>query len=158
MELARVNLLASNMPTSFWAYAIQHAVETLNRTTGPPPQRGSQMITSHEAFTGKQPDIMGIMPFGCRAHAVKPRDAIRKGTLDAHAWVGANLGTCIYSPASYKTWVPSTGRVHVTSDVVFTEHLFPRTASQASRRSTSTGSTPCRAGSSYRAYPRYRTR
>ena len=62
MELARVNILASNMPTTFWAYAIQHGVDILNRTTGPPKSD----LTSYEMFTGEKPKIMGIMPFGCR--------------------------------------------------------------------------------------------
>ena len=36
MEQVRVNLVASNPPVSFWAYAAQHGVDVLNRTTGPP--------------------------------------------------------------------------------------------------------------------------
>ena len=70
---------------------MQHAVDILNRTTGPP----GSALTSYEMFTGEKPKIMGIMPFGCRAHVVKLKDAIRKGTLDSHAWVGANLGRSI---------------------------------------------------------------
>ena len=33
---------------------------------------------------------MGIMPFGCRCFAVKPRSFISKTELDTRAWVGIN--------------------------------------------------------------------
>ena len=36
MEQVRVNLVASNLPVSFWAYAANHAADVLNRTAGPP--------------------------------------------------------------------------------------------------------------------------
>ena len=34
MEQVRVNLVASNLPVSFWAYAANHAANVLNRTAG----------------------------------------------------------------------------------------------------------------------------
>ena len=33
-----------------------------------------------------------LLPFGCRAHVVRPKKYIRKGDIDAHAWVGATHG------------------------------------------------------------------
>eukprot|EP00965_Chrysotila_dentata_P192603 6175275-Pleurochrysis_carterae.AAC.3 len=36
MELTRSNLVASGAPAGFWTYAMAHAVDVLNRTTGPP--------------------------------------------------------------------------------------------------------------------------
>eukprot|EP00965_Chrysotila_dentata_P125702 4155026-Pleurochrysis_carterae.AAC.1 len=65
MELARSNLTAAAAPTSFWDYAVEHAVDVLNRTSGPPGARSS----SYELLTGAKPAIMSIMPFGCRAFA-----------------------------------------------------------------------------------------
>ena len=124
MEQIRVNLVASNFPISFWAYAAQHGVDVLNRTTGPPDND----LTSFEVMHGEQPKVMGLLPFGCRAHVVRPKDFIRKSTIDAHAWPGANLGRSSSSPGAYNVWVPSTGRVHTSSDVYFTERLFPHRA------------------------------
>ena len=69
--------------------------------------------------------VMGILPFGCRAHVIRLKEYVRKGNIDAHAWVGANLGHSSSSPGTYDTWVPSTGSVHTTSDVFFTEWFFP---------------------------------
>eukprot|EP00965_Chrysotila_dentata_P107654 3556336-Pleurochrysis_carterae.AAC.1 len=66
MELARANLVASNAPASFWTFAVLHATDVLNRTTGPPPRL---TMSSYEALTGRKPRIMPILPFGCRAYA-----------------------------------------------------------------------------------------
>ena len=65
------------------------------------------------------------MPIGCRAHTVKPSSAVVKTTIDAHAWVGVNLGRSTLSPGSYLVWVPSIGRVVSSSEVYFTERFFP---------------------------------
>eukprot|EP00965_Chrysotila_dentata_P099697 3295045-Pleurochrysis_carterae.AAC.1 len=65
MELTRSNLVACGAPTGFWTYAVSHAVDVLNRTTGPP--RGT--VSSFESLTGDKPRIMPILPFGCRTFA-----------------------------------------------------------------------------------------
>ena len=44
---------------------------------------------------------------------------ICKTAIDAHAWDGTNLGLSVYSPGSYNFWVPSTSRVHTSSDILF---------------------------------------
>eukprot|EP00965_Chrysotila_dentata_P088622 2926656-Pleurochrysis_carterae.AAC.1 len=71
MELARSNLVAASAPSSFWDHAVLHAVDVLNRTSTPP---GGEK-TSFELVTGTKPSVMGIMPFGCKAFAVKPKSA-----------------------------------------------------------------------------------
>eukprot|EP00965_Chrysotila_dentata_P005360 176570-Pleurochrysis_carterae.AAC.1 len=98
MELARANLVASNAPTSFWTYAVLHATEVLNRTTGPPPRLS---ISSYEALTGRKPRVMPILPFGCRAYAVKPRPSFSKTRMEPRAWMGMNLGRSLLSPGAY---------------------------------------------------------
>eukprot|EP00966_Prymnesium_polylepis_P134394 3106110-Prymnesium_polylepis.1 len=53
------------------------AVDVLNRTSGPEPT-----VTSYEMLTGVKPRVMNIMPFGCWAFAVKPREhSTRRPTL-----------------------------------------------------------------------------
>ena len=121
MEQTRAHLVASALPVSFWPHIVQHAVDVLNRTTGPP----DSTETSFQSMTGEQPRIMGIMPIGCRAHTVKPASAVVKTTIDAHAWVGVNVGRSTLSPGSYLVWVPSIGRVVSSSEVYFTERFFP---------------------------------
>eukprot|EP00965_Chrysotila_dentata_P041443 1373998-Pleurochrysis_carterae.AAC.1 len=52
MELARSNLVASGVPSSFWTYAVAHSVDVLNRTTGPPHYC---RVSSYESLTGVTP-------------------------------------------------------------------------------------------------------
>ena len=87
MEQVRSNLVASNSPISFWNFAADHAVDVLNRTTGAPGQDAS----SFELMTDTKPEIMPILPYGCRSYSVKPRVAYSKTT-----WTRA--------PGSVSTW------------------------------------------------------
>eukprot|EP00965_Chrysotila_dentata_P035256 1172503-Pleurochrysis_carterae.AAC.1 len=65
MELTRFSLVASSSPIAFWDFAVTHAVDILNRTSGPPNTNASLF----EMLTGEKPRIMSILPFGCRAYA-----------------------------------------------------------------------------------------
>eukprot|EP00965_Chrysotila_dentata_P143179 4730563-Pleurochrysis_carterae.AAC.1 len=82
MELTRSTLVAASSPIGYWDHAALHAVDVLNRTSTPP---GGD-VSSYELVTGEKPSIMGIMPFGCRAYAVKPRVSISKTRMDSRAW------------------------------------------------------------------------
>ena len=77
MDTARAALVSSGAPKSFWDYAVLHAVDCLNRSTGPP----SSAMSSYEALTGDAPKIMGVFPFGSRMYAVKPRAQYQKSNL-----------------------------------------------------------------------------
>eukprot|EP00965_Chrysotila_dentata_P045658 1516885-Pleurochrysis_carterae.AAC.1 len=68
---------------------------------------------------------MSILPFGCRAFAVKPRPAYSKTRMDPRAWIGMNLGRSWLSPGAYNVWVPSANKVVTTSDVYFNELSYP---------------------------------
>eukprot|EP00965_Chrysotila_dentata_P132034 4365066-Pleurochrysis_carterae.AAC.1 len=68
---------------------------------------------------------MSILPFRCRAFAVKPRPAYSKSRMDSRAWIGMNLGRSWLSPGAYNVWVPSAGKVVTTSDVYFNESFYP---------------------------------
>ena len=121
MQQVRSNLVASGAPITFWPYAALHAVDVLNRVRCPPGSKKS----SYEILTGEKPSIMDIMPFGCRAYAVKPSSNVRKTELEAHAWVGINLGLEADTPGAYNVWIPDVGRKVVTSEVYFDEGLMP---------------------------------
>ena len=88
MDTTRAALVASNAPKSMWDFAMLHAVDCLNRTTGPP----RSTMSCYEALTGEPAKVMGVYPFGARMFAVKPRDAYRKSDFSSRAWVGMNLG------------------------------------------------------------------
>eukprot|EP00965_Chrysotila_dentata_P075784 2503878-Pleurochrysis_carterae.AAC.1 len=57
-------------------------------------------------LTGEKPRIMSILPFGCRAFAVKPRSAYSKTRMDPQAWVGMNLGRSVRSPGASTSGCP----------------------------------------------------
>ena len=56
---------------------------------------------------------------------VKPQSFVRKTSIPTRAWRGINYGRSVSTPGAYNVFVKSTGRVHVTSDVYFTERYFP---------------------------------
>eukprot|EP00965_Chrysotila_dentata_P037123 1235121-Pleurochrysis_carterae.AAC.1 len=68
---------------------------------------------------------MSILPFGCRAYAVKPRSAYSKTRMDSRAWVGINFGRSVRWPGAYHIWVPSSHHIVIDSDVYFNETSFP---------------------------------
>mmetsp|Transcript_32844 Transcript_32844/g.79785 ORF Transcript_32844/g.79785 Transcript_32844/m.79785 type:complete len:1719 (+) Transcript_32844:1464-6620(+) len=125
LQLARAYLTSSGVDVHHWPAAFDMAVDVLNRTSGPPSSAPGGGPSSFEVLTGVPPRVMHIMPFGCRAFAVKPRSQYSKTTLDPRAWVGVNLGRCSSIPGAYRVYVPSTGRVVHTSDVYFLESYFP---------------------------------
>eukprot|EP00965_Chrysotila_dentata_P051213 1697354-Pleurochrysis_carterae.AAC.1 len=67
---------------------------------------------------------MPILPFGCRAFAVKPRVAFNKTRMEPRAWVGINLGRSLTSPGAYSVYVPSVPRVVLTAEVYFDENTY----------------------------------
>ena len=81
LENVRANMAASSAPVGFWPYLASHAVDCLNRTTGPP----LSTLSSYEVLTGKKPKVLNIFPFGCMAYAVKPVGSYLKSTLEARA-------------------------------------------------------------------------
>ena len=121
LELVRANLEASKSPIGFWPYMVEHAVDCLNRTTGPP---GTDK-TAYEMLTNSKPKVMAILPFGCRAYAVKPRAAFSKTDFESRAWTGINLGRARHTPGAYNIWVPDAGKTVCTSEVYFDEGVMP---------------------------------
>eukprot|EP00965_Chrysotila_dentata_P026241 870098-Pleurochrysis_carterae.AAC.1 len=77
MELTRASLTSSGAPIG-----LTHAADILNRTCGP----HNTLASSYKLLTGIKPRIMSILPFGCRAYAVKTRVAYSKTAMDARAW------------------------------------------------------------------------
>ena len=124
MEVVRATREASRCPVTFWPHLVEHAVEALNRTTGP-PHEGDSYASSHQIVTGEAPKILTILPVGCRAYAVKPVGSYVKSTFESRAWSGINLGRCSSIPNAYNIWLPEQHKVIQTSEVYFDESLFP---------------------------------
>ena len=127
MEQVRVNLVASNLSIFFWAFAAQHSVDVLNRPHHWPARQHPRHLRgdARQAAQGHEHPALRLP----RARRQAQKEFVRKGSIDEHAWVGANLGRSSSSPGAYSVWVPSTGHVHTSSDIYFTERLFPHRAS-----------------------------
>ena len=134
MEIVRATREASQCPIGFWPHLVEHAVDVLNRTTGPPRIDGednhaerdaSPEMSSYQHVTGKAPKILTILPLGCRAYAVKPVGSFIKSSFESRAWSGINLGSSSTIPGAYNIWLPVQHKVIQTSEVYFDESLFP---------------------------------
>ena len=68
MEIVRATREASECQIGFWPHLVEHAVNVLNRVTGPPCESGHEMC-AYEKVTGQKPKILNIMPIGCQAYA-----------------------------------------------------------------------------------------
>ena len=117
----RADLEASAAPRTFWPEAAQHAVDILNRTTCPPHNR----CTCYEALTNERPRVMSLLPWGCRAWAVKPSAARRKTQIDSTAVMGMHLGRNPAQPGAFLLWVPSESKIVSTSEAYFDETCMP---------------------------------
>ena len=124
MEVVRSTREASRCPVTFWPHLVEHAVDVLNRTTGP-PHDGKPYASSHQVVTGEAPKVLTILPIGCRAYAVKPVGSYVKSNFESRAWHGVNLGRCSTIPNAYNIWLPEQSKVIQTSEVYFDESLFP---------------------------------
>ena len=138
MEIVRATREASQCPISFWPHLVEHAVDVLNRTTGPPrvghdgdahdhsePHDGLPEMSSYQHLTGQAPKILTILPIGCRAYAVKPQGSFVKSAFESRAWSGINLGSSSTIPGAYNIWLPVQLKMIQTSEVYFDESLFP---------------------------------
>lgn len=121
MENARSHMIASGCPKSFWPYAFEHAVDILNRSTGP---TGSHQ-SSFELLELVKPKLLPIQPFGCRVVVVKPRHEYRKQHVDAHGLVGINLGRSPSVVNGFRVWIPSQHKILTTSEVYFDATFMP---------------------------------
>ena len=114
MQATRCILIASELPTTFWAEALATAVHVVNRC----PTRALEGRTPHEKWTGKQPDVGHLRVFGRLAYALSPSKSVKK--LDARSspfiFVGYDSGT-----HGYRLYDPVTRRISVRRDVVFDE-------------------------------------
>ena len=78
-------LIASGLPTKFWAESCTNAV--LIQNTSPTELNGS--ISASEKWSGEKPDVFKIRTFRCRV-LVKDPDTKEKFTI--RTWDGINMG------------------------------------------------------------------
>jgi len=118
-RIVRAQFEQSHAPRSFWPESAASAVDILNRTSLAPHGKCS----SYEDLTGQKPRVMSIMPFGCRAWAIK--QTRNKTAIESTATMGVNLGRSERQAGSCIICLPSEVRAVSTSDALFDESLFP---------------------------------
>ena len=125
--VARSLMSAAHAPFWAWGCAVLQAEDILNNCNSPSSTHKCNVdgISSFQLLTGRQPNIMTIMPFGCLAIATKKTSGSAKITFGERGMRTVNLGRSREQPGAYRLWVPSDNKVIVTSDVVFFERYFP---------------------------------
>ncbi|GJY20931.1 putative ribonuclease H-like domain-containing protein, partial [Tanacetum coccineum] len=93
IEVARTMLVNSNLPTTFWAEAINNACYVLNRVLVIKPHNK----TPYELICGRTPLIYFMKPFGCHVTILNTRDHL--GKFDGKAEEGFFVGYSIVSKA-----------------------------------------------------------
>ena len=76
--MVRSNMVTSHVKPGMWPHLVRHSLDVLNRCTGPAADNlgesgDAEFATAFQLLTGDKSKIMGILPFGCRAFAVKPK-------------------------------------------------------------------------------------
>ena len=125
--VARSIMIAANAPMWTWGCAIMQAEDILNHCSGPSANYNCNAdgISSYQLLTGKLPNVMSILPFGCLAIATKPKIPGKKIMFGARGHRAINLGRSRETPGAYRLWIPSERKLVVTSDVLFHEDRFP---------------------------------
>ena len=104
-------MLESNLPKTFWTYAVMTSVHIQNRCFN--PRLGK---TTYETFTGRKPNVSNMHVFGtvCFAHVQSPKK------LDARSEQGIFIGYDKESPA-FLVYFHETGKVRKVRCVKFTD-------------------------------------
>ncbi len=109
---------------SFWPYLFRHAVDVHNATcttTGSSTADGQ--LTAEQRFTLRQPSLMDLATFGCRAVVLKPPPKQSKGDLSLRGYIGIYLGRSSTCVGASDVWVK--GKVVTSSSVLVDEEYFP---------------------------------
>ena len=82
---ARCMLIASGLPTKFWAESCRNAVLVQNAS----PTKPNSFISAAEKWGGAKSDVSRLRTFGCR---VLVKDPDIKGKFTIRTWNGINMG------------------------------------------------------------------
>ena len=112
VEAARTMLSESNLPTYFWAEAVNTACYTQNRTL----INKDHQKTPYELMASKKPTLKYFHVFGAKCFVLK--DGIHLGKFDAKADEGIFLGYSLESKA-YRVYVIEEKKVVESLNVTF---------------------------------------
>lgn len=111
-------LTQSNLPPSFWGYALALFVCILNTS----PTSTLSNSVPHDAFFGTKPDLSMLRTFGCTAYSFIQKK--KRKNLQSHATKGIYLGF-EDGYKGYKIYDPKKRTPSISHDVIFNEQEFP---------------------------------
>jgi hypothetical protein len=116
MNMVCPMLLKSQVPSPFWAEALNTAVKIRNRL---PTSSLKGNISPHQAWFGNAPTLDHFRQFGCIAYVTihKPKQKV-----DTRAIRGCLLG--YKGTTQYRVFLPDTQKVVTTKHVTFMENQF----------------------------------
>lgn len=103
LDMVRSMMSMSNLPISFWGYALETAIYLLNRV----PTK-SLLKTPYEAWTNKKPSVRHLKIWGCPAHVKKQSADKLESRTNKCFFVGypkETIGYYFYNPDEQKVFV-----------------------------------------------------
>ena len=121
--MARTIMRGSELPNSFWSFAVHYSCYVLNRCAS----SALKGITPQEAKTGKRPNVDDLHTFGCDAWVKIEKGQLfqgkRREKWDPVAQKAIFLGCCDVSP-SYYCLILDTNKVVRSRNVRFALESF----------------------------------
>ena len=114
LDMVRSMMSFADLPVSFWGYALNTAVLTLNRT----PSRTVDK-TPYEIWTGKVPKLSFLKIWGCEAYVKRLQTDKLAPKSDKCYFIGYPKGSF-----GYYFYNPTQQKVFVARDSVFLEREF----------------------------------
>ena len=115
-ESGHAMLSASNLPVTFWCYAVKYAVLIYNHL---PTNTAYGYMSPIQAKYNLVPDVSHFRKFGCKCYVHVPRETRAKGFVDkaeAAYFLGIDLAT-----QSFIVWIISLNEEKISSNVLFDE-------------------------------------
>ena len=115
-EMARAMLAGNNVPSGFWAEAVNTTCYIINRVYVKPKTK----TTPYEIFKGKTPNLSFCHVFGCLCYILNDKDNL--GKFDAKSDVGMFLGYSTNSSA-FRVYNSRTKLIDDKVNVVFDDRM-----------------------------------
>ena len=132
----------SNLPQSYWNYALKHLTNCRNLV----PHSVTKKTPFEVVFGNQSPDVRHIRPFGCKVHFRPPVKSI--DTFAPRMENGINL--CHEKGGIYR--IKSSSVIIRTKHVTFFENEFPGTSSKSSSSSPASSDSEASVDSSSDGY------
>ena len=137
MERANASRIFCKAPVGFWPYLIQDTVNKHNAMSGSVGSSTADAnVSAFQRLTLRQPRIIDLCTFGCRAVVLKPaQHQTNNAELTGRGWAGCYLGRG-HSVGSHRVW--ANNRIVESSSVLCDEETFPWCGAEASKPLTPT--------------------